>query len=63
METKHTQQQVENLVRYIAANPSENLRIWCETVENGDGDTIARFANHLAACVAVRTVREQLAYL
>ncbi len=52
--------QVENLTRYIVANPAENLRIWCETVETNKGDTIARFNNHLQACTAVRVIREQI---
>lgn len=53
-------QQVENLTRYIIANPAENFTVYCEQVANAAGDIVARFNNHLQAVVAVRSIREQL---
>lgn len=61
MSTPELTKQIENLTRYLCANPNENMTILSETVLNGVGDIIAKFSNHLQAVVAIRTIREEIA--
>ncbi len=52
--------EIENLVRYMSANPAQNMTIYCNEVLGADGATVATFQTHAMAFKAVQTVRAEI---
>ena len=52
--------QIENLVRYMSANPAEDMTIFNNEVLDRNGEKIAAFQNHGMALKAVQTVRAEI---